>query len=213
MPLLLLVLAGCGDDRGLVEVPVSAAPSEAVLALDDDVAITLDTASVTFSALRFEGHLHAAKRWSLVPTAYAHPGHGASGETAGELLGAWTVDLLGAPVSLGSAGIYEGSLETASIDVEEVRLAGTATVDGADVALDLVLEPDAPVAGVPFPVEVDADAPPSGITLSVDLAHALSAISWPRCDTDRDGVVTAEDDTDAAEGVASASTWVLTLDD
>jgi hypothetical protein len=141
-----------------------------------------------------------------------------AGDVAGELVGTWTLDLLGAPTELGSASCYEGTYATGRVNVEPspaVTLEGVATTSTGDVAFRFVVEPEQEITGIPFEAELDADAPPSGLMLGVDLAHALSFVDWTTPDADGDGALTEADGALANTvlfGVVATPTFTLTLE-
>jgi len=218
---LLALLVGCAEDRALLTIPVRVAPSSGEVQPADGVTATLSAASMTLSDLRLEAPAETARTWripALVSTAVAHPGHDFSGDVAGELVGTWTLDLLGAPTELGSASCYEGSYETGRVRVAPspaVLLEGSATTDAGAVAFRFTVEPDQEITGIPFEVALDADTPPSGITLGVDLAYALSSVDWTTPDGDGDGVLTEADGALANTvtfGVVATPTFTLTLE-
>ena len=139
MPVFLLLLyTGCAADRALMEVPVSLLASGSQVETDEGVAITLDTASATISDLRFEAPAATAWRWSgwsPIRAARAHPGHDFAGDVAGELVGTWTVDLLGDDLELGNAACYEGTYASARLTLlpdPTVLLEGVAQVEDLD---------------------------------------------------------------------------------
>lgn len=218
----LLAGVGCADGRALLSVPVQLAASASTFEADDGTAITVTAASLTLSDLRLEAPPEtaaAARSWSLLGTAHAHPGHDEAGEVAGELTGTWTLDLLAGEPHLGDADCYEGETATARVQVEPepaTLLEGVAVVAGQERPFSLALAPDADVHAVPFVATLDADAPPQALTLSVDLAHALSFIDWSTADSDGDGRLTTADGdlaNTALFGVVSSATFSLALDD
>lgn len=217
---LLVLLSGCAEDRALLALPVTVSPSPGEVEPAAGVSVTLTTASLTLSDLRLEAPAQTARRLPLpfVSTAHAHPGHDFAGDVAGELVGTWTLDLLGVATELGAASCYEGSYATGRVDVEPapaVTLEGTATTSGGDVPFRFVVAPDQEVTGIPFEVELDADAPPSGLALAVDLAHALSFVDWTTPDADGDGALTEVDGALANTvlfGVVATPTFTLTLE-
>lgn len=216
-----VLLAGCAEDRALLTLPVTASTSPGEVEPAEGVAVTLTTASMTLSDLRLEAPAETARRVLPIPfvsTAYAHPGHDFAGDVGGELLGTWTLDLLGPPAELGAASCYEGSYATGRVNIEPspaVTVEGTATTAAGDVAFRFVVEPDQEITGIPFTAELDADAPPAGIALGVDLAHALSFVDWTTADADGDGVLTEADGALANTvvfGVVATPTFTLTLE-
>lgn len=220
MTVLLLALA-CVDDRALLTVPVATATSASELSPVEGVSVTLTRAELTLSDLRMEGPATTAGRWTpprLVATAHAHPGHDFAGQIGGELVGSWTLDLLAAPVDLGAASCYTGAYATGRLNLEpspEVTLEGVATTPTGDVPFRFAVQPDQEITGVPFEVVIDEAAPPAGITLGVDLEHALSFVDWATPDADSDGVLTTADGLLANTvlfGVVATPTFTLTLE-
>lgn len=211
---MILSLAACtAEPPRLYSVPVTADPVDGpTWTTADGVAITLTEATLTFADLRLYTPPAAIVVWpSLVPTASAHPGAALRGETAGELLGTWTVDLLGGPVQLGSASCYLGAFATASL-----QLAGALTLHGAatpatgepvaftfdttlsDVAEDLLFETTL--------------TPDSALILSVHAAALLSHVDWSTAPVEtaltlNDGALGNV----VAFGARSADTWTLAV--
>ncbi len=108
-------LAACdGGDAAQVEVPL-AAGGEGPISADTDLGWTvrLDVARVTLAEPLLKNgedkhaFLQRSFRWvseALIPSAYAHPGHGAGGTVVGELRGDFVVDFASTdPVTLGTA--------------------------------------------------------------------------------------------------------------
>jgi hypothetical protein len=222
LPLLICVtfLLGCAvEDRRALTIPVTAlaSPSD-VLSPVEGVTLTLTEARVTVADLRLEAPAAVAWRPRLVSTAYAHPGHDPAGGVSGELLGEWTLDLLGEDLSLGDALCYEGPLATARLSLSPtpaLTIGGLVTVDAVERPFFITLSPDQDVLGMPLEAELDADAPPAGLHLAVDLEHGLSFIDWRTPDTDGDGALTEADGTTlntALFGLTSTPTWRLTLE-
>jgi hypothetical protein len=193
----LLLLLACAEDRALLSVPVHFEAAAASVQVDAPVEIQLTTATLSLGGLLFEGPAQTAARWSfpLVSRAWAHPGHDFAGDVAGELAGSWTLDLL-ADAELGDARCYEGDYATARLTLApspETILEGTARVADVDRAFRFVLAPDQEVTGIPFETTMSAAEPPDGLSLTVDLAHALSYADWSTEDTDGDGLLTTAD--------------------
>jgi hypothetical protein len=215
--MLLTLLLACGTtDRALLSVPVTFKGATADVAPVDGVAVTLTEASVTVFDVRMEGLAQTAWRWSPIATAQAHPGHDFAGDVAGELTGTWTLDLLGGDALLGDASCYEGEYATGRISLlaDPVSVfAGTATVDGVATPFRFEVAPDQEITGLSFETTMAADTPPSGISLSVDLAHALSFADWRTIDADADGTLTTADGALANTvlfGLVATPTWTLT---
>lgn len=183
-PLSAAVLIGCADGREALSVPVVFVPAEAAFALDEAVEITLTEARLTISDLHLLTPDHGTARlgaWSPIGTAHAHPGHGGTGSVTGELLGSWSLDLLGAPTELGAASCWEGDTATARwvFPAEPAAtLVGTATVHGIEHPFAFTVAPDHSLEGLPFVASLQADRPLSRITLAADPARILSFIDW-----------------------------------
>lgn len=215
LTLTLTLMFACIPDRELLSVPVTAEPGEASFA-SGDATVQLTEASLTLSDLRLEAPAETARRWTLISSAHAHPGHESAGGVFGELIGEWTLDLLGEEVLLGESDCYEGSYATAHLTLSEATLAGTTTVDGTARAFSLVLSPEQAITGIDFILDLSAEAPPSGLVLSFDLQHALSFVDWRIDDADADGVLTVADGdlgSTAQFGVVSTPTYTLSTED
>lgn len=215
-----LYLTGCAvDDRLALTVPVTArALADTTLSPADGVILTLTEAQLTLAELRLEAPAAVAWRPRLLPVVYAHPGHDPAGGVAGELLGEWTLDLLGDDTRLGDALCYEGPLATARLRLlpaPAARLAGIAEVDGVERPFVLTLAPDQEVTGLGLEAELVAASPPAGLSLSWDLSYGLSFIDWRSPDTDGDDTLTEADGATlntALFGLTSTPTWRLTLE-
>lgn len=216
-----VLLVGCGSAPVEVDVPVRFAPGPKGVVPDEGVEITLTEARWTVSDVRLEAPPETASRPSwpvLVPAAHAHPGHDFAGDVAGELLGTWTLDLLGEPVELGTARMLDGSYATARLHLDAdptLRLAGEAVVEGSTVPFDFEGAFERDITGIAFDAQVDPDAPPSALVLAVDLAHALSFVDW-RTDPGDDGALSLADGALANTlifGAVSAPTWSLTTEE
>ncbi len=213
----LSLAVACAPGRTVVQVPVAFAPSSPDVVPGDGVSIALDDASVTVAHLRLESPPDPTARWrlpSLISTAVAHPGHDFAGGVSGELLGTWTLDLLGDPVPLGSATLQDGAYATARLQVEAspvLTMSGTATVDGDPIPFGLEAAIAQEITGIPFDLTLDPETPPEALTLSVDLDHALSFVDW-RTDPGADGLLTIDDGAvghTLTFGVVSTPTWTL----
>lgn len=205
---MILSLLACIDARAPVAMPVRFEGGSPDLQLEAG-AIHLDRAELEVADLRMESAPVA--RWlpSLVGTATAHPGHEFAGSVRGELLGSWTLDLVGPPTDLGTAEGWEGDVATASFDAGTLVLAGTWTGPEGSVPFDLEVEVDRPIVGVESLFSLDADEPPS-LSLSAHVDHALGFVEW--AETDGDGIVTAADGTlrnTALFGITSSTSWTL----
>lgn len=215
---------GCSvEDRLPIELPVRAGPlGEAAFTRPDGAEVALTAAVVTFSDLRLEEPAEAdGSAWlrALWPVseAVAHPGHDPSGSVAAELLGTFTVDLLGDDVPLGVADGYEGAFATGRVHVAgtAASFTGTFTPPGGEpLPLSIDVAADQDVLGIPFPETLDAEAPPASVDLRFDLAAALAFVEAQVVDEDGDGALTAADATFANTvrfGVVATPTWSLTL--
>lgn len=217
-------LSGCAlEDRFLLEVPVVAGGT-GIRQLDagDGATIALDEASVTFSDLRLEeppteGMASLLSRLSPIQAAWAHPGHDYPGDVAGELLGTFTVDLLGEDQPLGLAPCYEGEYATGRIG-----LSGTVAVlagvyrdgAGAERSFRFEVEADQAITAIPFDEIVSASAPPERLELRFDLWSALKFTDWSVPDADGDALLTMADppyDNTVRFGVVATPTWSLSL--
>lgn len=216
-----VLLAGCASGPVVRSVPVQFVPDTTAVKPGEGVEIALGEARLTVSDLRLERPAEtSAMGWwpSLIPVAHAHPGHDFTGDVGGELLGTWTLDLLGDASELGLATLRDGDYASARLELvgdPELTLVGTATVDGAPVPFDFTLALDEAVTGIAFAVSVPAAGGATGMALGVDLDHALSFSNW-RTDPGDDGLLTESDGTLANTltfGVLSAPTWNLTLED
>jgi hypothetical protein len=203
-----------------MSVPVTAASAEATIEPAAGVAVTLTSATLTLSDLRLE--TPATARWTPrvpgVSAALAHPGHDFAGSVAGELTGTWTLDLLADSTRLGDASCYEGDYATARLTLlpdPAAAFTGTVSVAGVDRAFRLDLTPDQAITGILFEATLSAEAPPAGLTLSFDLAHALSFVDWSTPDADGDGVLTTADGpvaNTALFGLVATPTYTLYLE-
>ena len=216
MPWLWLVAlmgAGCATDPVLLSVPVEFEGAPVALEVGG-VEVTLTEASLTLSDLHLSTPAQA-RRWSLLSTAYAHPGHDFSGDVRGELTGTWTLDLLDpGPTTLGSASLYEGNYETGRIYILE-EPAGILRGSAGGIPVEFPLSLSQEVTGLDFLTTVDAAEPPQRLVLSVDLGHALSYSDWSTPDADGDQTLTASDGllgNTVPFGVTSTPTWLLTLE-
>lgn len=211
----------CADGRSSLSVPVVIAPSEPNVVLEDGVEVSFDHAELTLADLRLEGPIETARRWprlSLIQAAHAHPGHDAAGAVTGELLGAWTVDLLGDPVDAGSALCWEGDLSTARLGLPAEPAAtfeGTASVDGTVRPFSFTVSPGVEVTGLPAEGTLDSADPLDRMTLSVDLAAVVTHIDWRTEDSDGDGILTIHDgdiDPTLHFGAVSSASYRVTLE-
>lgn len=121
-----------------------------------------DVARVEVSDLRL--HWPSTAGLELIPSAWAHPGHGSAGDVGAELLGAWTLE----PDAreLGEAVAWAGRYTSASFSVGEVVLSrGTE---------ELRVRVDEPVQGVPVAVSLKDG---SALALTWHADGALSSVS------------------------------------
>jgi hypothetical protein len=220
---LLVLVAGCAiDDRMSIEVPVQSGGVDLGPFVDEAGVTTVDEASVTFSDLRLEEPpatgLTARLGTALGGTAaYAHPGHDYPGDVAGELLGTFTVDLLGAPDELGPAVCYDGRYATARVSVAGAfaTFGGTYSPQGgAPVPFHFVVSADQDILDLPFEVTLDAAAPPDAILVTFDVGRVFSYVDWSEGDTDADGVLTDADGSFGNTirfGAVASPTWAVAL--
>lgn len=240
--LLFAVLSGvgCGEPAPvLLSIPVEYAPvpDSATLVLVDGGSLELQTAVLTLGDFRFERPAELAQVGSEVSwqerlaalwplgagRAVAHPGHNFSGNVAGELLGTWSLDLLGEAQALGTASLYSGAFATARLElpaasspapVGGLHVEGTYTpLEGPALPVALSVDLTYTVEGIPFEHTLDAIAPPTRLIVSIDLRHLFSYVETFE-DADGDGVITTLDGdlfNTVAFGVKSTPTYVLTL--
>lgn len=231
---------GCWEPAPvLLTIPVEYAPvpESATLVLADGGSLELQTAVLTLGDIRFERPAELAQVGSEVPwqerlaafwplgagLAVAHPGHNFSGNVAGELLGTWSLDLLGKPQFLGTASVYSGALATARLELPAasspapgggLHVEGTYTpLEGPALPVALSVDLTYTVEGIPFDHTLDAIAPPTRLIVSIDLHHLFSYVETFE-DVDGDGVITILDGdlfNTVAFGVKSTPTYVLTL--
>ncbi len=216
-------LACAPEQRATVMLPVSAQGGDGgTFVLGDEVELVLEEAWITFGDLRLEEPHEVSWRSRLAPigSAWAHPGHDFSGDTVGELLGGWTLDLLGEPLELGEATCLEGSFATARFAIAgspAAFFAGVATLaDGSGLDFELELELDDEITGVPIGLELDAQAPPAGLALQAFPSTMLSFIQWSTPDEDGDPTLTTAEGTVLEElrfGVMSTASYGLEIID
>jgi hypothetical protein len=215
--LILLFLACQDEGRQSMLLPVQAAADPAApYQLADGTTLELTTATVRFSNILWEMPAQASFFPSLIPMAMAHPGHDFAGDVAGELTGAWTLDLLGESSILGDATIYEGDFADARLtlpDAETATFRGTATLpDSTTRDFDFVVNKAHDLTGIPYVDTLFASSPPSGLALGVNLPHMLSFVDWTTPDSDGDGLLTTADG-DLANtvtfGVTATPSWSM----
>lgn len=192
-----VMVSACQDKgRQSVSVPIEVVPSSAEVSGSEGAVVRLTEASVSFADLHLYGPSASARVYPsvFIRPAHAHPGHSAAGDLSGELLGSWTVDLLGETVALGEARCWEGEVATGSLELVGVAsLVGEATVDGQVVPFAFAPPLDASVGGIAVGLELDADSEQPTLQLAVDLSHVLSFVRWNTEDDDSDGVLTTAD--------------------
>lgn len=202
--LLSLPLSCVGESPTLMQVPVIFQPlTGSQLLLPDGSTLELSEARLRLADLRLERPVESqAWHWNpLKPAqAQAHPGHEFSGNVAGELLGTYTLDLLGEPVTLGQAQLYTGTFATAQLHLpgdsqgEVLWLKGThQTLEGLLLPVELSLSLEYEVHGIAFEYELAETAQESSLNLSLDVAHMLSFLDWSIGDEDGDGRLTLSD--------------------
>ena len=223
IPLLLLavLLAACtSDSRRALAVPVEAGGTDpALFVAAGDVEIHLEEARLQVADLRLEQPSEVARRsLAFIRTARAHPGHDHGGDVVGELLGAWELDLLAGPSSLGEATCLEGELATGRLLVSgepAAVLAGSASLPtGEERAFRFEMSLDQEISSITLSGTLDADAPPAGITLGISPAAMLSYADWNT--DDGDGLLTLVDGllgNTVPFGVANSTSFTFSLDD
>ncbi|MCA9598544.1 MAG: hypothetical protein KC776_34775 [Myxococcales bacterium] len=145
----------------------------------------------------FEGAPLEASWWGIRP-AYAHPGHYQAGQTDGEMLTEWSVDLLAGPASLADGNAVTGTVRSATfsfnpptagpvkdqLDGHVVLLEGMAQKDDdsrlfravADEAELLNAEGKPLVEGCPF--ESGAIGNSGTVTLTIDVPLWLDQVDF-----------------------------------
>ncbi|MEZ4235555.1 MAG: TonB-dependent receptor [Myxococcota bacterium] len=114
--------------------------------------------------------------------------------------------------SLGVGHCYTGPYATGRVTVSSAVLAGWSDGAGEERPVPVRGRVDQDVVGIPFPVTIEAGAPPAGIASRFDPVHALSFVDWADADTDGDGVLTVADapwDHTVPFGVVSTPSWSL----
>ncbi|MEZ4320228.1 MAG: hypothetical protein R3F61_22305 [Myxococcota bacterium] len=205
---MVLLLLACVDGRDPVVLPTTFTGSPASFALDSGT-VTLERAELVAADLRLEAPPVVAWFPSLVASARAHPGHEFAGSVRGELLGEWSLDLVGGDQVLGAGQGWEGDVATARFDAHGLILVGTWSGPDGDVPFDIALDVDRSIVGIDALLTLDASRP-DGLALGVDLPHALGFVEWD--DTDGDGTLTEADGTLANTvvfGITSSTTWAL----
>lgn len=205
-------LFGCvGEGRAQIPLEVTAASADGAAFEVSGAQVELTTAAIGLADLRWQEPPLGAAR--------VHPGHDYDGDVAGELLGSWSVDLLADAEPLGVATCYEGRLSTGSLSIAgeplAAHLAGRLTPPGmASLPFDFQIALDAEVHGIPFEVEIDGDAPPQGILLTLSPAQMLSFADLAAGDTDGSGALDLADGALANSvpfGVVSTTAFTFTL--
>lgn len=218
----LAILAACGAPAPVLrDVPVQGGgdlvQGETVATFElDGAAVQLDLVRVQVTDLRLQAppEATAARRWTLPGVAHAHPGHDFTGDVMGELLGTWDLDLLAAPVELGTAACYSGDYETARLQVGTARLQGSLARDGVDLPFDLVLDlAQAEVTGIPLSWTLaDEGAAPTLVLTGAPQTMLAAAALAQAVDTDGDGQLTLSDGTlanSAPFGLLTTPAWTV----
>ncbi|MBN1336711.1 MAG: hypothetical protein JXB39_12205 [Deltaproteobacteria bacterium] len=221
----LAVLASCSpESRGSLQIPVHLAGSDpATFVGSDGAEVRLDRALLVLSDLRLESPPTVARLRLPSPlrSAWAHPGHDFSGDTACELLGTWELDLLSdSGLDPGNATCLEGDLATGRVRLSAepaLDLAGEVTLEGGEKrSFHFEVFLDEEVAGIPIEARLDADAPPALLDLAASPATMLSWSDWSTEDEDQDGLLTLSDGAlgnTVPFGVVSTASFTLDLDE
>lgn len=232
--LLPLSLAACAaKEPAAVTVPLSWAPAplDAPLVVGDrEIEVEISAGSLTFADLRLHAPAETAARWSpadlLLGRAHAHPGHDPAGDALLEALGVWTETVPGpAPAevaALGALSGWEGEVASGSLrlapDAPQV-LEGALREGEVELPFAVALTLDDPISGLRVSAELDAEAPPAGVSLGFDLGLALQPLleSGPldALDGDGDGALTEADaaaDNALRFGLLSSNSWTITVD-
>lgn len=223
LPILtVLFLTACADGRAILEVPFALDPIAPGPYAIDGHEVTVEAASITLDAIRLRapsGSLARSPlqrlREAVVPSAWAHPGHGAHGGVVGEWLGPETLDLLTAH-DLGAIDGFEGEVADASFDLTGVAFAvqGRVGAPGAPGRpFSFVLDEDVHVAHSPAAFVLDPDTQPPSLRGHLDLRGILEDVVWDVPDADGDGTLTLSDAEEVANsvffGVQHVSHWNL----
>lgn len=220
--LLALTLVGCHfDPPVLLSVPMSAAwLSEPSWTTEEGDEVVLTEASVPIADVRLESPPEeVAWTFSLLPVAYAHPGHDFAGSVAGEWLGEGALVLPSEEdlQPLGDASCYTGDYATGRFQMRgDYRLKGAVRPAGGDeVPFDFAAPIDRLVSGVSFVARMNEEPAPKGVVIGVYTELLLRWVDWST-DPGEDGVLTIEDGALANSvpfGLLSSATWMMTLDE
>ncbi len=217
----LLSLNSClgGEEPVLISIPIEAASAQpAAFQTAAGYDVELDEGVVVLGALLFNEPAEVAsaprRPWQLFApaVAHAHPGHDMAGDVQGEWAGTTFVDLLAPPAIVGDGSFYEGSYETASLDLLQdgvdgdagleaahpaaghtLYLSGTADDGNGSIPFEFVVDHTKTILGLPFEATVaQGDAPT--VTLLVDPAEILGHLAFADLDDDGDGQITQDDE-------------------
>lgn len=212
MNLLLLTLA-CIDGRPPVDVPLVFEGHALATDVVPDATLELDLATITVSNLRMLGPVDPLESWmptlSLVPTAFAHPGHEFAGAVRAELLGRHELDALGTSEPLGDAFGYAGEVVSSRIELFEAHLVGRLITDHQTLPFDVVLPLERSLSGIPL-ANTLAVGESNTFALVFDLEAALSFADWT--DEDGDGRLSSADSrffNTLVFGVSSLDAWSM----
>ena len=206
--LLLLTITACvaPPNRELLSVPVQFVAAERSYATSAGGTLSLTRAELSLADL----HLHSLTDDPTTPSTYT--------TVSGELLGQWAIDLIGSGQPLGSIDVYEGDLETASLQLlgaPTYSLEGTHTTASGDTVTFQFTGPlNEEVYGIPLHDTLDADLTPSLLTVHFNLLHALSYVDWSRAQADRPLTLADQPTRNAVNfGVLSVPSWELRFED
>jgi hypothetical protein len=220
----LMLLAGCSfDPPVLLDVPLSVMwLSEPTWMTEDGHTVTVIDATLPIADVRLESPAEeVAWNFSLLPTAYAHPGHDFAGSVAGEWLGEGALVLggdeePGVAQELGIASCYTGDYATGRFQLRgDYVIVGTvALAGGGEVLFRFTAPIDRLVSGVPFVARLAEEPAPRGVQLGVYTSLLLRWVDWS---TDPvDGELTLEDGAlgnSVPFGLTSSASWMFTLDE
>lgn len=216
----LMLLAGCSfDPPVLLEVPLSAVwLSEPTWMTEDGHTITITEATLPIADVRLESPAEEVVwSFSLLPAAYAHPGHDFAGSVAGEWLGEGALWLDGEEEQrLGIASCYTGDYASGRFQLRgDYVIAGTvALAGGGEVPFRFAAPIDRLVSGVSFVARLAEEPAPRGVLLGVTTELLLRWVDWS---TDPvDGELTLEDGAlgnSVPFGLTSSASWMFTLDE
>lgn len=218
MILAVLVQAGCVPGAVLREVEVEAGGGTAATVALPVGEVRFERFELTVLDIRLHEPLVAA---SLVlpalgvlgsRTARAHPGHEGAGDVRGELPGAFPLDLLRPPVSLGTAQVYSGRLESVSLGVGSAELSGSLEREGQSLPFAFSLDPGGErVEGILLGLDLPAEGPAPRLVLRGDPSAFVAASLLAQAeDTDGDGALGLADgslENGLAFGLRSTTIW------